>query len=314
MKLASAMLVGYMLMDFYQIHPAAEPVAPTTFINESGKGELLVSLASAPLEGSVAKGASRVPLAVLNVSASCEADVKIDSIKFKHTGLGSTSDIDAVYLIDGFRRVSRAKAFDSRSGTAEVRIPALTIPKCGASRIDVMVDISPDADTAAEHGITIEQSSDIHATANTISLEYGDPTESVVTSPVEEGSVTVNFLPIDKRFRYGREETVARLQITSDNENAHLLKSITLTNKGNARDMNFIRFTLQKRDGTVLTPYAHRMDGRVVHLTFDPSFILEKGQTIVLLLKAQSNASISKQVDFVLEEESDLETKVYRPR
>jgi hypothetical protein len=262
----------------------------------------------------VAKGASRVPLATLNLSASCISDVKIDSIKFTHTGLGDTTDIEHVYLIDGFRRISRAASFDSRSRTAEVRIPALSIPKCGASRIDVVVDISPEATVAAEHGITITEAGDVHATAKTISIEYTDPTETVVTSPVEEGSVTVNFLPIDKRFRYGREETVARLQITSDNENAHLLKSITLTNRGNARDMNFIRFTLQKRDGTVLTPYAHRMDGRVVHLYFEPSYILDKGQTIVLLLKAQSNASISKQVDFTLEEESDLETKVYRPR
>ncbi len=297
------------------IHAASDDLAAEseTFISEIGKGDLLVSIESAPLLGSTPRGAMRVVMATLNVSASCDSDVTVTGLDLMHTGLGKTSDIAGVYLHDGLKRVSRSQTFDSRSRTAHLRVTALTVRRCEAVRVNVLLDIASDADVASEHGVTIQRASSVSSTAKTTTLLRSDGTRRIFTLPKDVGSITVNFLPIKGPLRYGRRETVARVQLTADAKNDHLLQSITLKNLGDARDMNLLNFALENRRGDVLTPLAQRMRGLFVTLEFDPTYILERGRTTVFLVKAQINASQSKQVNFTIEEPSDLRSIPYRP-
>ncbi len=313
MNIVSPLIVSFMLLDFMQSVHTAAPTASATAYSESGKGDLQVSIESAPLLGSVPRGATRLEMAELNISASCEADIKLDGITVTHTGLGDASDIIGVYINEGFRRVSRSRKFDQRSRAADLRVTSLTIPRCEAVRVKVLVDISSDATVASEHGITIDHASAITSSAKTTTLLHFDFTQRVIASPRQAGSVTVNFLPITGPLRYGRRETVARLQLTADSKNDHLLKSITFTNLGDARDMNLINFTLETRRGDVLSPLTQRMRGLYATVFFDPTYVLERGRTVVFLLKAQINASQPRKVDFMIEEPSDLNSTLYRP-
>lgn len=311
--IASVALVALFLSDF--VHPAALPQVPQiTSFTQDGDGELLVSVSSAGVYGSIARGASHVQLASLNLSASCDEDIRIESIRVKHVGLGLVSDIDTVYLADGFRRISRGRPFDQNDQSADLRIPQLIIPKCEAVRLSVFADFSRDADVASEHGVSIFEASPIQSTAKSVNLIQGNASEKVTATPDKIGSVTVTFLPVNTRFRYGRTETVARLQLTADPNNDFLLKKIMLTNKGGARDMNLINLQLETRTGNILTAPVQRMKGEHAIFEFEPTFILKRGTTVVLLLTAQINASQSKKINFTLEESSDLETTLYRPR
>jgi hypothetical protein len=56
------------------------------------------------------------------------------------------------------------------------------------------------------------------------------------------------------------------------------------------------------------------MKGKQVTLEFQPTYILNSSQTVVLLLKAQINGSITRKINFILEEESDLDASPYRSR
>jgi hypothetical protein len=85
-----------------------------------------------------------------------------------------------------------------------------------------------------------------------------------------------------------------------------LLKKITLTNNGSARDMNLVQFSLEKSGGLNLIAPAMRMHGRAVTLEFDPSFLLERGKTVVLNLVAEVRGSHADTVQFMLEEPSDM--------
>lgn len=284
-----------------------------TVTTATGKGDLQVSVESAPLVGSMPRGATRVEMAVLNMSASCESDVTVTGIEVTHFGLGVTSDISAVYLNDGLRRVSRAHTFDTRSRTASLRVTSLVIPKCSAVRVKVLFDISRDATVASEHGASIASASSVVSTAKSTTLLRTDTTERTFTTAKDAGAITVNFLPIKGPLSYGRRETVARLQLTADSKNDHLLRSVTFKNLGDARDMNLINFTLENRRGDVLSPVAQRMRGLTVKLDFEPTYILERGRTVVFLLKAQINASQSKKIQFTIEEPSDLNSTLYRP-
>lgn len=311
--IASAAVIALFLSDF--LHPAALPAAPeVTTYTQDGNGELLVSVSSSGIFGSIARGASHIELARLNLSASCDTDIRIESIRVKHVGLGAVSDINSVYLADGFRRISRARSFDQNDRIADLRTPNLVIPKCGAVRVSVLADFSKDAEVASEHGVVIQDAGAVQSTAKSVTLTQGSATEKVTATPDRIGNVTVTFLPVNTRFRYGRIETVARIQFTADPNNDFLLKKIMLTNKGGARDMNLINLRLETRAGQVLTAPVQRMQGEHAIFEFDPTYILERGSTVVFLLTAQINASQSKKIDFTLEESSDLETTLYRPR
>ncbi len=316
MKITSAILIGILTFLLSLPVHAAEAgmqLAGETASVEHGKGELQVSIESAPLQGSLPRGASRIEMASLNFSASCDADITLEEIDVMHIGLGQTSDIVSVYLHDGYRRMSRGRQFDARSRIAQLRVTSLTVPKCGAVRVNILVDISPDATVASEHSITINAASAVTSSAKTTTLLHSDATERVITSGNTIGSVSVNFLPIRGSLRYGRIETVARLQLTSDRNNDHLLKSVTFKNEGDARDMNLINFTLESRSGEMLSPVAQRMRGYFVTLYFDPTYILERNRTAVFLLKAQINASQSKKINFTIAEPSDVHSMIYRP-
>ncbi len=315
MHIASIVLTAMLISDFLQARMPAYPAAPAdeTASSVAGAGDLLATLTVDPIQGSVPLGATRVHMATLNLSASCEADVTVQSVEFAHVGLGVATDITGLYLADGFRRVSRAGRFDQRSRTATLRAPSLKIPSCGAVRLSVLADYSPTAAVASEHGVTIAHAADIQSTAKNVTLSQDDSRERVVASTQQAGSITVTFLPTTNLMRYGRVETVARLQLTSDIKTDHLLTSITLTNTEGARDMDLIDLRLETRSGQVLTSNAARMHGRTVTLDFSPSYVLERGKTVVLLLKATGNASIRKKVDFILQEKSDLHSMTYRP-
>lgn len=312
--ISSAVVIAYMLSDFYRTTVLPVQQETTTSYVESGVGDLHASFIPNGSVGSIARGASRVPMAELNLSASCESGIRIESVTLKHVGLGLTSDISSVYVVDGFRRVSRAQAFDRTSQSVTLRVPQLVIPRCSAVRLSVLYDFTADATVASEHGIKLEASTDIQSTAKTITLVQGDDGEVVFTTPDKAGSVRVDLLPIRSYFRYGRIETVARLQFTGDSSQDMLLKGITLTNRGSARDMNLINFSLEKNTGEKLSFPAQHMDGKLARITFSPSYILERGRTVVFLLKAQINASQSRKIDFELEEDSDVEASVYRQR
>ena len=314
MNIASAALVSFMLLDLVQ--PSLLPAAPEqqTTHSATGKGELSVVVSPPAPVGSVPKGAQRVQYLTLSLSASCDAPIVMDSLEIRHTGLGRASDIASVYAYDLSRRFSRGTHFSAGSSRATLRFRAFTVPKCGAVEIQVMGDMSTDSVVGSEHGMEVTSVDNILSSAKTTTLTVGDDTEKVVAMPTRDGTITVRFLPVHSSLSYGRRETVARIQLTADRTNAHLLKHIMLTNTGDARDMDLQYMSLETLAGSGLTAPSTRMHGYTAVFDFDPTYVIHAGQTIVLNLKAEIHASQGKAVDFTLEEPSDLVAMPYRDR
>ena len=302
-----------LISDYLEARMPAPTASPEIVYSTDGTGELTVTFSPVAAVGSVARGATRVPFGELGLSASCDADITISSVTVQHTGQGAASDLSRVYLVDGFRRISRARSFDTRSGLAELRTPSLTIPACGAVRLSLVADVSPDATVASEHAVEFRSPLDVVSSAKSVTLTVSDPGATVRASPVKSGSVTLNFLSVPARLRYGRRETIARLQFSADAEHDYLLKSLTLTNKEDARDMDFTDIKLETRSGTGVSLRAARMDGRELTLIFSPSFVLERSRTVVLLLRANVNVTHYRKVNFELAEPSDFHVTIYRP-
>ncbi len=312
MKLLAASLLAAASVSVFPFQ--STPLASDT--HDFGKGTGSLSLIVRPVsdESSAPLGATRIPMLDIYAWASCEADVKIEELGLLHVGAGKPADLSGVYLADDGRRLSRVVTFNA-NGEAWVRPQALMIKKCDAVKLGVFADISPSASPTGEHGISLALADRVISSAKIVSVTRSDERSVITTAARQSGVITAHFLPLQGGYlRYGRRETVARLQLSADGKANHLLKKITLTNLENARDMQLVDFIIETRDGKTLTRVAQRMQGKKVTLTFDPTYILRRNQTVMLLVKAEMRASANTKARFTLEEEADLEAKEYQGR
>lgn len=312
MQIISSVLIAASIFDFLPAAIVPAETAPRSAVSTTGKGELTVQLEDATPVGAVPRGATNIPMGILNLSASCDADVTVSNIEVAHIGMGRSSDIAAVYVSADNRRISRSQRFDRRSGVASVAFRSLTIKRCDAVRLGIFVTIAANADPAGEHGIIIRSPASITSSARTVILPDADATRRVIASPVSDSFVTVRFLPTHSSLLYGRVATLARLQLSSDGRGAHLLKRITLTNQGTARNYGFTEFRLETRSGKPLTNVVMGMNERTLTLEFTPSYVLPRSDSVVLLLKGTVHSSWRRTIDFTLEEDSDLMQMEYR--
>ncbi len=312
MQFIPSLLIAASIFDFFPASIIPVQALPQSSLSSSGKGELSVQLEDASPVGSVPKGATNIPMGVLNLSASCDADITLQGIDIRHIGMGKSSDISTIYVSTDSRRVSRAQRFDRSSSMASLAFRGLTIKRCDAVRLTVFVGISSTADPAGEHGIEIRSPFDVHSSAQKTTLLDPDASRRVVTSPVSDGVITVHFLPTYSQLLYGREGTLARIQLSADNRGGHILKTITLKNEGDARNFDFTQLRLETRSGTVLTNVATGLNGQNLTLRFTPSYILHRSDSVVFLLKGLVHASWRRTIDFTLEEDGDLVASPYR--
>lgn len=314
MNIMSTAFVALMLIDLMQ--PALRSAVPSAQSQyfENGSGTLTVVTDSSHVIGSIPQGASRVPFLTVSMSASCESDIRVTSIDLKHVGLGSSQDIASVYAVEGFTRITRVAHFDVRRSDLTLRFRSLVLPKCGAVTFTVHGDMKSDAAVAAEHSIVLSGLQGIVSNAKQIDLSTGDPTRKVISPSGSAGSLTIRMLPTNARVRYGRIETVARVQLTAGPKTSQLLKRITFTNTETARDMDLQWLSLETLSGNPLTAPVPRMHGYRAIFDFSPSYILDAGQTLVLNLKAEARGSQTKKINFMIEETADVVATPHRER
>ncbi len=309
------LLLAYIWRLFLPVQdaPPSLPPPPQVEVREEGTGALTVSTGPTEIMGSLPRGATQVPFLTVDLSASCESDVEVQSIEITHRGLGRATDIESVYATENFRRVGRARRFDANAGKTRLVLPRFVIPRCTARRLVIRGDVSREADIAGEHAIVLSGPSDIASSAERVTLDATPDTVRVTTAPAAGGDITVNFLPLHSRLRYGTIATAARIQFSADNESDHVLRRILLTNEGTARNVDLQRLFLERSTGERVTRVAARMDGDRVALEFDPPFLLRRGTTVTLLLKGETFGSALRTVRFTLEEDGDLSaTPTYR--
>lgn len=258
--------------------------------------------------GSVPKGAQRVALLRIDVSASCAGAGSVRELTLLHEGLGDASAIDRVYVTDGQKRLTRARAIDGSDGTVRLRfIPALTVAACTSRSLTVAADFSGDASASGEHRLSIELQTDVISDDALVTVTANDGAAPAVVRPKNVGTVTATVEGTNKPLRYGADRTLARIRVEADGEADQEIRSMMLTNRGKATDDDLRNLRIQSRKGAVLTNVAASMDGDAVRLTFDPPFRLGRNDAASLELKGDVRAGKRRTVRFVLEEPSDTE-------
>jgi hypothetical protein len=265
-------------------------------------------------ESSIPTGAQRVSMLRVSLHASCDAEVVLRGITVHHHGLGAASDILRIYALLNGNRMTRGYAFDSALNTATLDLRARRIPACGFLDVIIAADFSSNAAAAGQHGISIDQASDIAAGGARIQAFLGSPVSRAQTIGPETGTVTAVMLPLLQKVSYGGGRTVARMRLRADSENDQEITSVTVTNDGSARDLDLQQLFVESSDGTRLSSVVEKMDGDRVHFVFPVSFVLMRNQEKLVVIKADVRGRARKTIKLVIEEPSDIAARALRSR
>jgi len=259
--------------------------------------------------GSIPLGAQRVEMLRLTLHAGCDGDVTVRAIDIHHMSLGAARDIARVYFMENGKRITRRYAF-SDNAVATVRLRSFVVKNCSKRDISVYADFTPDAAAGSEHAIMLTSKADVTGDAESVKLSTISAGASRSVTPSTVGTIAVSYLPLHNTVRYGKGQTVLRLQLSADGGSNHLISSIRLTNDGKARDGDLQNLSLYASNGERISAVESDMDDDSVIVTFDPPFTLQRNQTRMFLLKADVQASRRKTIHFRIEEPSDIESAV----
>lgn len=267
-------------------------------------------------QASVSRGATRVPLATVTVSVSCDAPapVTLSTLRVRHEGLGSAEDIDSLYVLDGHTRESRQQQLARKSRTATLRLRPIAMHPCSERMLTVAGSFSPDAAFAGEHRIVVEAVTGLLGESaydvTPVALPAVKPLR-VTPSDVEPPQVTPR--PLSGRISYGTARTLARFLLSAGSDDLSLT-ALTFVNQGSARNADLQQLHIVNAKGHALTNVTASLAGDRVRLEFSPALVLERSTDLLLEVRGDVRASVRRTVRLELEEESDIEWEAVRRR
>lgn len=265
---------------------------------------------------SVARGASRVPFATLNITAPCDAPepLVLHSLKIRHEGLGAVSDIEGVYVLDGLLRQSRLHTLDRKLQTAVIRLRPVTIQPCDRKTLVLAGNLASDATAASEHRFIVDEVLGAYGSAS-LSVMPASMREATPTrvAPVDVEAPLLTPRPLSRRINYGTARTLARFLLSAGKDDL-VITAMTFENSGSASDADLQNLRIVNAKGTVLTDVQPSLEGDRVRFTFSPPLSLERSIELLLEIRGDVRSSIRRTVDLRLTEESDIEWETRRRR
>jgi len=309
MVVASAM-VALFLHNFTPPEQSILPSVPASNL----QGVLTVQVEEGGILTSVPRGSQRLPMLSLSLGASCRADVKIDALNVKRVGLGDRSDITAIYAMSGIRRLSRASSIPRRSGEVQLRLRQFTIPACEQREVDILMDLSSDAAVAGEHRIVLDRPNAIDA--GNAQVIYTRVQENLTrrTAGYSQGSIEFEYKNTTINARYGQNRELSKFTLSASSQNNHAVSAIRFTNRGTAKSQHLRNLFIDTGRNVRISKILPRMSGDIAYIEFDPQLILKKNQSRVFTLRGDIIGSTYRNIRFVVEEESDIVSRVIRRR
>lgn len=251
---------------------------------EQGEGALEISLnPNTPVGDTIPKGAVGINMVSVDLTASCEDDVVVETMTVIHEGFGDEADIDGVYFsIDG-ARVARKRTIDSEDQTADIRFSSpLVVPACETVTVDMMMDLLTAAATNGEHNFVIELASDIFSNAQSVSGNFPVRGNTFEVAAVTTGTVSIEYRSVTPTTVDVGDEAVVlgKFEASINSVEDQTLYTITMENEGSASDGDFTNLRVRRTDGTVLTNTVAQTVNDFVTFTFDPPFTVLEGDKV----------------------------------
>lgn len=312
MQLSSDMIATMtpVLIAFFLYHFTL-PLQETVPLNvdkvaiESGK--VTVQVSQSLSAGSIPKGASRVEMLRMIVTADCARDVQIFSVNLQRKGLGFNADIAGVYAMSDGRKLQNGQEISSKDGSVQLRFRSFVLPKCHSKQIVVYADFSPDASIAGEHRFELRQPHPFETDGAAVFIKTSVQSPIRRTAGQTSGVVSVEYRDVLNSIRYGYGRSVARILLSADSLEDHKIHAITFTNDGIARNEDLKNIYVSAGLSRMISNREPQLNGDRVRIVFDPPFVIKAGQNKLLTVHADVLASRRKTIRLIIEDPSDIE-------
>lgn len=268
----------------------------------AGGSGLTVALASStPASVVLPDGATGVVMTNINLTASNDGDVTINSLSTKRTGVGTPSNIANVYLYEGNTRLTTSgKTVNSTTNKTIFTNLDYVVPKGTTKTLSIVVDIL--ADATDNHAMGIDAAADIVTNGATVSGSFPIMGNVMSVANVNLGTATVTRAGSASYTRKigEKEAIVAKFTVATTNEDSEMTRLSVYNNGTDILD----NMTLWRGSDKLAT--ATEKD-RYFNFVLDTPNAITKGESITYTLKADVySVNVSNTATLYIKNEADL--------
>jgi len=268
-------------------------------------GNLNVTLASdTPAGMTVPKNANSVQLAKWNFTAG-SADVTVSGLTVTRVGIGSTTDLQNVYLYDGSgNRLTTGRTINS--STNKVQFNALNRTVAAGATVSYVLwgDFSSPSATGGEHAFEISDAASVVVGSGTIAGTFPlrGNTFLVGTASAARVDVQSGVDPTDPDIGSANAE-ISNFKLIA-NTNDVEIRRITLLQAGSVSNTDLTDLNLYQGSTVVATVAA--LVGDKIVLNFTNPFLLTEGTTRTFSLHARVGGRSGRTIKTYVEYATDI--------
>jgi len=299
---------GLLAADGTVIDDAITFAGYTSFVQGDGVLELSLSAAS-PVGDTVPRGAVGVVMLSVDVTASCDDSVTVESMTVLHEGFGASGDINGVYAAINGARVTRKRTIDAEDQTADLRFASpLVLDPCETVTVDIVADLTSSASASGEHNMVVELPSDVFGNAKEVTGNFPVRGNTFRTAAVTSGTVSLTYRTVspDEVEVGDKGIVIGKWEVAVDSTEDQTFYSMTIEQNSSASDGDFSNLAVRRTDGTILTNTVAQTVGDFVTLVFDPPFTVLEGDKVTLEVISDVVGGAGDSIIMHFEESSDL--------
>ncbi len=280
-------------------------VAGSSSTTGTSAAGLTVAGGTMTASASLPKGANAVKVGSWNFTAGPEGAVTLNSVTFKRTGVGTTSDVGAFYLYDGANRLTSGRTFNTSTNEVSMTLN-LNIPAGSTKTLTGVVNIATGANAGDEHVFGIEAASAVSTNAASVNGVFPINSNKHSIAGATAGTLAIMKNGSLTAARVGdKGAKVAEFQISATSEDAYV-SQVTLTQGGNISDSALSNFQL-KQSGTLVASASAIAANDRLDLVFSPAFFVERGNNRVFELYADLGGRPNDTYGFYVEDVADVQ-------
>ncbi len=270
---------------------------------EQVQGGLTVSLASdSPASTTIAARAQGVVLAKFNLSSTNGATT-VNSLTIKQGGLGSTNNVESVYLYEGNTRLTSGRTVNSASREVTFGTLNLALASGQTRTISVVADIADSETVNSGDTLFFEiESANKVVSGSTVGGNFPVRGASVSLSATEVGTLTLSKGGTITNPTLGQKQAViGEFHLASSSEESVRLQRLRLTVDAASNHDNFNLF-----QNDVLVAVGTRSGSDTVDFIFTNQFEIAQGNNRIFQLKADIGGKSGDEIKVSVDESSDI--------
>ncbi len=236
---------------------------------------------------SLPKGGNAVKVGEWKFTAGPEGAVSVSGVTFKRTGVGTTSDVSALYLYDGANRLTSGRTINSSTNEATFTV-SVSVPAGSTKTLSLVLNVSTTANSGDEHIFMVESAAKVSSNATAVNGVFPVSSNLHSIAGATAGTLSIEKSGSLSAARVGDlQAKVSEFKLSASTEDAWV-KQITLTQGGSISRSGLTNMTLKQNGVSLATASAIASNDRL-DMVFSPSFKIEKGNNRIFELYADVN-------------------------